>query len=526
VGGAAVLAVLNVGGVVWVGGAVLACLVLAVVRRVPWRTVGIRAGVLAGLGAVLALPTLVTAHGFFHTIQRQLTGERTPGNLIHPLSVLQVVGIWPSGDFRFTPGHAPLAYALIAVALAAAAFGLWTMVRTGVVELPLYVGVTLVGCAILAAVGSAWVDAKVLATASPAILLAGLAGLSLLADGRQRALAATAAALVVGGVLWSNILAVHDVWLAPRDQLVELEHIGSAFSGQGPALLNEYQVDGARHFLRSLDAEGSGVFRRRHLYLRNGSEVQKSGYADIDLLQLESLLVYRTLVLPRSPVASRPPSPYRLIWSGRYYEVWQRAPAAAPLLDHIPLGTSSGAARVPSCGEVLHVAAVAARAGGRVAFVRRPPVISVPLGPKPRSLRVAVTLPADGTYRAWIDGSFAGRLEVLVDGRSLGAHRHRLEHGGQLVPFGAARLAAGRHELALRYSGADLHPGSGAGFDGISRLVLGALDSGPPSRDDRAVSRAGAVRPESRLARGGRLVIGPAKGGRAPPRLLGLLTRL
>ena len=117
--------------------------------------------------------------------------------------------------------------------------------------------------------------------------------------------------------------------------------------------------------------------------------------------------------------------------------------------------------------------AAAARDGGRVAFVRRPPVVSVPIGPKPRSTRVSVTLPAAGTYRAWIDGSFAGRLEVLVDGRSLGAHRHRLEHPGQLVPFGAAQLTAGRHELALRYSRSDLHPGSGAGFDGVRSLVLG-----------------------------------------------------
>ena len=37
-----------------------------------------------------------------------------------------------------------------------------------------------------------------------------------------------------------------------------------------------------------------------------------------------ALLIYRTLVLRRSPAQSRPPSPYRLIWRGDYYEVWQR----------------------------------------------------------------------------------------------------------------------------------------------------------------------------------------------------------
>ena len=52
--------------------------------------------------------------------------------------------------------------------------------------------------------------------------------------------------------------------------------------------------------------------------------------ADIDAFNLQAVLVYRTLVLRRSPLAGRPPAPYRLIWTGRYYEVWQRRPSAEP----------------------------------------------------------------------------------------------------------------------------------------------------------------------------------------------------
>src|SRR5690349_22666479 len=40
---------------------------------------------------------------------------------------------------------------------------------------------------------------------------------------------------------------------------------------------------------------------------------------------LQSLLGFRTLVLRRSPLGSRPPSPYKLTWSGHYYEVWRTA---------------------------------------------------------------------------------------------------------------------------------------------------------------------------------------------------------
>ena len=52
--------------------------------------------------------------------------------------------------------------------------------------------------------------------------------------------------------------------------------------------------------------------------------LEKGESADIDRIRLDQVLVYRTLVLRRGPAASRPPSAYRLVWSGRYYEVWQR----------------------------------------------------------------------------------------------------------------------------------------------------------------------------------------------------------
>ena len=125
---------------------------------------------MAGLAAALAIPALVTAGGFLTTARHQLTSGLVPVNLIRPLSVWQVVGIWPSGDFRFRPGQQTIAYVLIAVALVAAAWGCSRHSDDGEAELPLYVGTALVGGGILASFGSAWVDAKVLTTASPAIL--------------------------------------------------------------------------------------------------------------------------------------------------------------------------------------------------------------------------------------------------------------------------------------------------------------------------------------------------------------------
>src|SRR5207253_8064073 len=171
------------------------------------------------------------------------------------------------------------------------------------------------------------------ATASPALVLAALAGAAALFERGRRTEGAVVAAAIAGGVLWSNALAYHDVWLAPRVQLTELEQIGEHFAGEGPALMTEYQPYGVRHFLRRLAPEGASELRRRVVPLRTGGVVPTGGFADVDELAIGGLLVYRTLVLARSPEASRPPSVYRLVWSGRYYEAWQRPdPPVAPTL--------------------------------------------------------------------------------------------------------------------------------------------------------------------------------------------------
>jgi hypothetical protein len=159
------------------------------------------------------------------------------------------------------------------------------------------------------AVGSPWVDAKALAIASPVALVVALAGFAALAARGRRVGAGVAILIVAGGVCWSNALAYRDVWLAPRSQLHELEVVGNRFAGDGPALMTDYSPYGARHFLRKLDPESASELRHRPIYLRNGQEVTKGGYADIDAFGLADVLVYRTLVLvhSQSPAIGLPP---------------------------------------------------------------------------------------------------------------------------------------------------------------------------------------------------------------------------
>src|SRR5262249_54193709 len=150
----------------------------------------------------------------------------------------------------------------------------------------LYVGTVAIGMLGLIAKGSPWIDGKAMATASAAFLLAALVACGFVFEHGHRVVAALAGVAIAAGVLWSNALAYHGVWLAPRQAMAELASIGQRFAGDGPTLMTEYQPYGVRHFLRRLDPEGAAELRRRLVPLLNGQTVTKGGYADLDQFQL------------------------------------------------------------------------------------------------------------------------------------------------------------------------------------------------------------------------------------------------
>ncbi len=487
--GAALIGVLDVGGVVWIAPALLLGLALAA-RTLPLRQVAARAALLAGMLVVLSLPVL-TSGGLLPPTSSPLTDESAQGNLIGPLELPQVAGIWPSGDFRVDPVEPGPTNVLIAVVVVAAVAGGYYAWRRRSWAALAYVGGTLVACLALFAVGSPWVGGKALATASPAIpFAAGLAFAWLFAQGR-RIEGAVLAAVVAGGVLWSNVLAYGDVALAPHDQLVELEQIGDRVAGEGPSLMTEYSPYGARHFLRESDAEGVSELRRHRIPLLDGKTVPKGGATDTDQIDPTALGFYRTLVLRRSPAQSRPPAPYRLVYRGDYYEVWQRPEGELGMPARIPLGDRYDPYGVPDCAEVLDLAS----RGDLVAASGPAPVI-VPLSqadypaawatpsarfaPVPRTpgtIAAEVGVPRAGDYEIWLGGSVRPRVEVRVDGEPAGTVRHLLNNEGQYVRLGAARMSAGRHLVEIEIADADLHPGSAGSAGAIGPLVLSAGDA-------------------------------------------------
>jgi hypothetical protein len=508
VSAAALLCVLSAGAIAYVAPLAVALAVAVVAPqavRPGWRRRAADlardralplAAVLAGVVLVLVLAVASTSR-FLPGAQSVLQNKTDIGNLFHPLDWKQVFGIWPSGDFRNGIGEGrTIAWALIVVLAAAGLAGVAWMVRRRWLG-PLLLGTTaLVALIGLSSYGSSpWVEAKALAIASPAVVLLAVLGAALLAETRRlRALGFVALAAIAGGVLWSNWLAYRDVKLAPRDRLAELVTIGHRFAGQGPAMINEYEPYGARYFLRRLDPEAPAELRRRVVPQRSGQGLGKNEWAPLDALLLEPVLVYRTIVVRRSPAEARPPAEYRLRYSGRYYDVWQRdVPPRAEVLPYSIFGDNQNAGALPPCGLVNRLAGAAREEGASMAAALRAPSVVVDLagaskppdwqvspGPPaqvyPRgrgSLELGVTVPKAGEYDVWVQGSFARGIEVSLDGSRVGGDaRDERSFSGQWIRFGVRRLTAGSHQVELRYPGGSAAPGTGQQPETIGPLAL------------------------------------------------------
>jgi len=528
VAGAALVGVMGLGGAPWLAAIGLGVLVLMAIgvraagpdRLALLKTYGIRAATAAAGIAVIGLPTVFIAGTVFSPAQGPLTNETEMGNLIQTLSLAQYAGPWPVGDFRLRPDSGALTFVLVAATVFAAGLGVWAGAFRRAPGLLLLAGGTGLGSLIVWLVGSPWVQGKALATGTASFLLLAMVGIAALfhspsifargSDSKKlglnlsvskpemaRALRTVAVLLLVvpAGVLVSNVLAYDDAWLAPRDQLVELEQIGEEFAGQGPALMTEYQAYGVRHFLRDLDAEGASELRRRQIPRRDGGDTAKGAWSDTDELVLspdrEGLLTYRTLVLRKNPRQSRPPSPYELTFAGEYYEVWQRPEDFDPasLVAHVPFGSGLDRGGIAPCATVARLAARAGP-GGRIAAAPAPLVVGstftqVPEGwfPDPASGTVTpstdgsvageIIVPEDGEWQVWIGGSARGQVSVKIGGIEVGSVRARLNNDAQFIGLDRVNLGAGTQSLEVTYSRGGLpRPGTGAYPLGLGPVML------------------------------------------------------
>jgi energy-converting hydrogenase Eha subunit E len=487
VAGASAIALVGPAAAVWLVPFAVGLIVIAL-RRAPHGRKALAGVEIAAMGvllAVLAYPSLLQL-GSFLGADTFLTSPQEFGNLLGPLKTIQMFGIWFEGDYRMPPLGSSLTWtdALIGVVIASLVLGLlWAIRRREARLLLLFLGVSVLAWAYVMWKGSPWADGKALMIVSPAVMLAAMLGPAAFSAWGRRLEALILAGVIAGGVLVSSAFAYHDVSLAPRDRLAELAQIGKDVDGRGPTLYTEFEEFG-KHFLRDGAPEGSSEgWQRRYAPLRNGQYVRQGYTYDLDEFPLDYVRYYRTIVVRKSPVSSRPPSNYRLILSTKYYDVWQRGPNdERSVLAHMPLGSRWQRGGRAPCEEVMRLAGVARRAGGDLAYVPAPRSFAIfpaksafppgwfvdptegfvlrPRGPGKVEDSTVVSAPP-GTYDLWIEGSFGRGYDVWLDGRRVG-HLERQLNGRDL--FGhvtSLYLQPGQHTVTLFRGGGSLEPGDG-----------------------------------------------------------------
>jgi hypothetical protein len=127
---------------------------------------------------------------------------------------------------------------------------------------------------------------------------------------------------------------------------------------------------------------------------------------------------------------------------------------------------------VPDCAAVRRLAS---RGSAVAAVVRDDPLLTLPVPAGAQSLRVA--LPRRDRYSFWLAGSTRDRVDVIVDGRSVGGADGQLNNRGQYVELARAKLPAGSHTVGLRFERNRLRPGTGGPDYGFGPLVIAPTDS-------------------------------------------------
>ncbi|MEA2302274.1 MAG: hypothetical protein QOE44_2809 [Solirubrobacteraceae bacterium] len=517
VAAAAGLSLISFSLVPWLGLLLLAALVAAVRRPgapAEWRPAGVQAGAFVLLTGLLSFPTLAVLGTFLPAVSAAVTAHKEFGNLLGPLDPIQMFGTWLSTDYRLKPDTHSLTvatYLLIGASLVAAGLGLGWAIRRRSWAL-LYLAVSLIGWYYVTRNGSPWAQAKALMIVSPAVMVGIALGPVALYEAGRRLEAGALAAVVALGVLGSNALAYHNVSDAPWSRMVELERVGDRIAGQGPTLYTEFEEFG-KHFLARADPESPGEGWQRRLGLAamttDGSPIHQGQSSDLDIFIPAYVDYYRTIVLRHGPAWSRPPSIYRRVWSGRYYEIWQRpAGAGGRIVARLPLGSRLSAAAVPSCPAVGALARRARAVGGRLAWAPAPvplvilptrtayppawaidpsdPLSLIPTGTGKVVGSVVVRTP--GVYDVWIEGSIGRPVRVYADGTYVGSVGDALAGRGQATRAGSVSWRPGRHVIVAVMTGGSLDPGNGQ--DGRRLGPISAVPREPGTGDVRYVSAA------------------------------------
>jgi hypothetical protein len=506
----ATFASLSLTTVPWIGvlsAGVLLTVLLVERERVRALLAGAQIAVVA---AVLSLPTLAVAVKLLPLATGP--GLVELGNLSTPIPAITAAGVWISGDYRYPQyAHRLPSYVLAILVLVLAACGLIYAIRRRAWSVA-WLGIAgLVALYFVAHRYGPWVQFKADSLTSPISLLLAFAGVGALVRISRRTLVGAVPALVLAaGVLAGTALLYHDTTLAPYERLHDLEYIGKRFAGQGPTLTPDFE-EYAEYYLR--DDDQDSMVNGPRLELRPGVDRATAPGGmwayDLDEYPLSFVESFRTIVMRRNPLASRPPSNYRLVYLSSYYEVWQREQPARTVYALVPLAETAGKRNAAACASV---AAAARKAGpaAQIAYMPSPAgyvqlddsnltlsggfapsggvIEATGSGRATREQAISVA----GRYDFFIEGSFGRPVAVSVDGRHVGIAAYQVSYPAEWILIASRRLSAGLHRIEITRGGISLHAGNGDGVDPFNRTI------GPlvimPARLGAPVVRYGSVR--------------------------------
>ncbi len=489
---AATFASLTLVTVPWIGmlavGVCVSAIALRRTRRERLLALGGSAQMAAILG-VLSVPTLVVSVKLIQAVTG--TGPIDLGNLSAPVPGIAATGVWISGDIRYPQfAHKGISEALGFLVIALAAVGLVYAVRRRAWS------VAWLGLAATAALYyvahryGPWIQFKADCVSASIALLMAFAGVGAVMRYSGRQWLGAPLALVLGaGVLAGNALMYHDVTLAPYARLHDLEHIGQRFAGQGPTLTPDFE-EYAEYYLR--DDDQTSMVNGPTLGLRPGvNREAEPGHIfqyDLNEFSLSWVEGFRTIVMRRGPLASRPPSNYALVYLSNYYEVWQRVRPASTVLTHLAVTERPGETLREVCSQAAR-AMRSAGAGASIAYMPSPAnyvqvdssnsvvkgawqigggyVLANGAGQESRRQPI----PAAGSYDFYLGGSFGRPVSVSIDGHHVGTAAYSPSYPGQWLLIGSRDLAKAVYDVKVTRGGISLHPGNGDGVDGFNRSI-------------------------------------------------------
>jgi len=514
---AAVLCTYNAAGAPYVGALAGTGLVAALIvrRRLPgraWIKPTIAGAAVFGIAAAAPLSTVVT---FFNAATSGFTGANATalplGQLLRRLPVSEISGVWLTRDYRIMVSPGTLGdlevWATVAMLLLLALGTLYALIRR---EPGIAVGVATMGLVLLIVYPKAipYAQAKLLAIASPVVVLGAAYGLAAIAHWRRLIpLAAVLGAALTVGILGSDALAYHGEAVAPTSQMIALEQVGKAIGPRGPVLVSEFQ-EFAKYFGAPAQMYvGTEYPSPQNLELRFAGGLYGQSFDSDDEL-LAFIESYPYVVVRRSPIASRPPANFRLIYENYYYSAWKRTPTPR-VLAHLPLQQQFSGEAVATC-PALRPMVAHAPPGSRLEVSYLPPLYGYELihstvmstGWKadqssyypnivsfftPGVAGKVIYVPRAGDYEVWIQGSTPRTLRVTLDARTV-SYVGAVNTADEWLQGATIHVAAGHHPLDVYRPGGSLAPGDGGtGEATTGRGAIGYLGLVPT--DQHAYTR-------------------------------------